>query len=199
MPFDYTNWAPLTPQEAVEQFREFASDWCIAGGWGLDLFMGKQTREHGDIDILIFRKDQGKVQSLLADHELFVVDPPGQLRPWLPGETLAPPLYNIWVRAHADAPWSIQLMIQDTEGEEWVFRRDHTIRGALSKMIVYSSAAWPILSPEIQLLYKGKSIGAKDQADFNHLLPYLSTPQKEWLREKLKTAYGNFHHWVAGL
>lgn len=199
MPFDYTNWAPLTPQEAMEQFREFAGSWCIAGGWGLDLFIGKQTRQHGDIDILIFRKDQGRVQSLLADQELFVVDPPGQLRPWLPGEVLVPPLYNIWVRAHVDAPWSIQLMIQDTEGEEWVFRRDHMLRGPLSKMIIYSSAAWPILSPEIQLLYKGKSIGAKDQADFDHLLPYLSATQKEWLREKLKPAYGKAHPWIAHL
>lgn len=199
MPFDYTNWAPLTPQEAMEQFSGFAGNWCIAGGWGLDLFMGKQTRQHGDIDILIFRKDQAKVQSLLADQELFVVDPPGHLRPWLPGEILSPPLYNIWVRAHADAPWSIQLMIQDIEDEEWVFRRDQTLRGTLSKMIAYTSAGWPILSPEIQLLYKGKSIRAKDQADFDHLLPHFSTTQKEWLREKLKIAYGRSHPWITHL
>ena len=199
MSFDYTNWSPLTPREVVERFSGFTGNWCIAGGWGLDLFMGKDTRRHDDIDILVFRKDQSAIQRLLADQELFVVDPPGRLRPWLREETLAPPLYNIWVRANTEAPWSIQLMIQDVIGEEWLFRRDDTIRGALSGLIVRSAEGWPILSPEIQLLYKGKSIRTKDQADFDNLLPHLSILQKEWLREKLKQVYGDSHQWIGDL
>lgn len=199
MSFDYTNWAPLTPREVVERFSDFTGNWCIAGGWGLDLFMGKDTRRHEDIDILIFRKDQSAIQLLLADQELFVVDPPGALRPWLREETLVPPLYNIWVRANTEAPWSIQLMIQDVIGGEWLFRRDDTIRGALSGLIVRSDEGWPILSPEIQLLYKGKSIRTKDQADFDNLLPQLSALQKEWLREKLKQVYGDSHQWIGYL
>lgn len=196
MSFDYTNWAPLTPREVVERLSDFTGNWCIAGGWGLDLFMGKDTRRHEDIDILIFRKDQSAIQLLLADQELFVEDPPGALRPWWQEETLVPPLYNIWVRANAEAPWSIQLMIQDILGEEWLFRRDHTIRGDLANLIVHSAEGWPILSPEIQLLYKGKSSRAKDQADFDNLLPQLSAGHKKWLCEKLKQAYGASHPWI---
>ncbi|MGM7683701.1 nucleotidyltransferase domain-containing protein [Cytobacillus sp. Hm23] len=31
--------------------------WFIAGGWAIDLFIGKQTRPHHDLEIAIFRKD----------------------------------------------------------------------------------------------------------------------------------------------
>lgn len=37
---------------------EFNRTWFIAGGWAIDLFIGTETREHGDIEFSVFRKDQ---------------------------------------------------------------------------------------------------------------------------------------------
>lgn len=31
--------------------------WFIAGGWSIDIGLGKITREHHDLDICIFRED----------------------------------------------------------------------------------------------------------------------------------------------
>jgi hypothetical protein len=31
--------------------------WWIAGGWALDLFLGYQTRGHGDLDVGVLRCD----------------------------------------------------------------------------------------------------------------------------------------------
>ena len=32
--------------------------WFIAGGWAIDLFLGRKTREHADVDFALSRLDQ---------------------------------------------------------------------------------------------------------------------------------------------
>lgn len=199
MEFEYKFWEPMLPSQVAELFSTFHASWCIAGGWGLDLFLGRQTREHGDIDLVILRRDQLLLQRLLADFEIFVVDPPGALRSWMPGEYLSKPLYNIWVRRASSGPWKIQVMLQDHTTIEWLFRRDDSIKGALEDLTMISSEGIPILRPEIQLLYKAKEIRERDRNDFDWVLPYLSSAQRHWLREKIEQAYGSQHQWLRSL
>lgn len=40
--------------EICEFFERLPADWCMAGGWALDLFQEKVTRKHSDIDICVF-------------------------------------------------------------------------------------------------------------------------------------------------
>ena len=37
----------------------------IDGGWGVDALLGRQTREHGDLDIAVHRKDNARLRQLL--------------------------------------------------------------------------------------------------------------------------------------
>jgi putative ABC transport system permease protein len=37
--------------------------WFVAGGWALDLFLGRVTRPHHDVDIALFREDQRQLRS----------------------------------------------------------------------------------------------------------------------------------------
>ncbi|MEZ5040874.1 MAG: hypothetical protein R2828_13340 [Saprospiraceae bacterium] len=46
MIFDYTKWEPLLPEAAAGLFASYPGTWCIAGGWAIDLFLGKTTRSH---------------------------------------------------------------------------------------------------------------------------------------------------------
>jgi hypothetical protein len=46
-------------------FSTFRRPWYIAGGWALDLFLGRVTREHHDIDVAIFREDQHELRNHL--------------------------------------------------------------------------------------------------------------------------------------
>ncbi len=46
------------PLQVATLMRDFKPNWFIAGGWAIDLFLGKVTRPHQDIEIAIFRKDQ---------------------------------------------------------------------------------------------------------------------------------------------
>lgn len=197
--FDYQFWEPFLPEEVALRFSTFFEPWCIAGGWGLDLRVGQVTRTHADIDVAILRKDQLKLHDIFSDAEIFVVDPPGALRDWSAEEYLFAPLYNIWIRESSQGPWKIQVMLQDHTKEQWLFRRDHSIRGSLENWIVSSKTGIPVLSPEIQLLYKAKSIRDQDQHDLALSLPHLSTTQRIWLREKIRQVYGEDHIWLKEL
>ncbi len=39
----------------------------IDGGWGIDALLGRQTRQHKDLDIAIYHKDKPKLRKLLKD------------------------------------------------------------------------------------------------------------------------------------
>jgi DNA-binding transcriptional LysR family regulator len=55
--------APLAVAGLMEGFGR---PWCIAGGWAIDLFLGRQTRPHKDVEIAIFRDDQRRLFEHLA-------------------------------------------------------------------------------------------------------------------------------------
>lgn len=42
-----------TPSEVAQHLTGTVAPWYVAAGWALDLFHGRQTREHGDIEIAI--------------------------------------------------------------------------------------------------------------------------------------------------
>jgi hypothetical protein len=50
-----------------------------------------------------------------------------------------------------------------------------------------STISCPVLSPDIQLLYKSKGLRPKDVADFRAVLPWLLAGEREWLRTALET------------
>ena len=67
----------------------------LAGGWALDLFIGRESRVHGDIDIAILRSDQQLLRSRLSGRVEKVVE--GQLAEWSPTEVLMPPIHEMHV------------------------------------------------------------------------------------------------------
>jgi hypothetical protein len=48
----------------------FDKPWFVAGGWAIDLFLGRIRRHHKDLDFTIFRHDQLTLQQHLADFDL---------------------------------------------------------------------------------------------------------------------------------
>ena len=50
-----------------EWMSEFNGSWGIAGGWAIDLFIGKETRLHSDIEVALLREDQQGLKKALMD------------------------------------------------------------------------------------------------------------------------------------
>lgn len=194
----FSHWQPLPIAEVAQLFSGAPFTWGLAGGYAVEQFLGRSIREHGDIDIVIFRDEQQQAQRWLSGWQLHAADPPGNLRPWAIDEYLPYGIHDIWGHRTGSSAWQMQLMLTETEGEEWYSRRDHAIRGHRSDLIV-TYGGLPCVRVEVQLLYKAKRTLPKDMLDFQSCLPLLSPAQKEWLKDGLLRLYPAGHIWLASL
>ena len=169
--------------------------WAVAGGWAIDLFIGRLTRQHADVDIAVWRDEQEHLRTALPDWGFSIADS-GQLRPWPSGTLLAPPLHELHAIS-ADEKSSVEFLLNDRRDGSWLYRRDHSIRLALAEAI-QRDGPLPFLAPEIVLLYKSKSPRATDDADLRSTLPRLSTSARQWLAGALARADAA-HPWLAPL
>ncbi|MFJ8387782.1 nucleotidyltransferase domain-containing protein [Streptomyces sp. NPDC094438] len=181
------HWSAAHPAEIAELFKDSDFPWWIAGGYAIELAAGREIRPHGDVDVLVLRRDQERVRERLADWDLYVADPPraGQLRPWARGEFLDLPLNGLWCRRSPSAPWSVELLLDESDADQWVSRRDARVRLPLDHLGQVSAEDIPYLAPEVQLFYKAKATREKDQADFEAVVPLLGPAQRAWLLEAL--------------
>ena len=58
----------MTAQDVIEFIKLMNQNnievW-IDGGWGVDVLLGSQTRDHEDLDIAVRHRDAGRIQALL--------------------------------------------------------------------------------------------------------------------------------------
>jgi len=92
---------------------------------------------------------------------------------------------SLWCKRANATQWELELMLDESDGEFWVFRRDERITFPLSRAIRRNSERIAYLAPEIQLLYKARATRAQDQADFDHVVPHLARAARSWLRDSL--------------
>jgi hypothetical protein len=190
------SWKTLRPVDLLSHLAPLPVRWWIAGGWALDLFIGNQTRTHGDLDIGILRRDVQTVLLHLSSWEIFAAHD-GRLAKISGGEPPHASVNSLWCRDGADTAWSFQLLLDDAEQDDWVYRRDRTVRRALSVAIRRDRRGVPYLAPEIQLLYKSKHTRARDQMDFNQVGPRLDSNARAWLRDALMRTDPH-HEWLPG-
>jgi hypothetical protein len=185
---DLGDWSPLPLIEATSILGlSDPSWWWIAGGYAIELFVGRSFRDHGDLDVLVMRRDQLRIQAAMDGWDLHVVDPPGELRPWEPGEWLDPPVHDIWGRRAPNGPWQIQFMLDEATNDDWHSRRSVPVTRPLRSLGYITADGWPVLSPEVQLFYKatGAEVRAKDQQDFLAAHPLLDRDARRWLGHAL--------------
>ncbi|MEU9887907.1 amino acid transporter [Sphaerisporangium sp. NPDC051011] len=180
-------WAPLSPQEAAELLAGADFPWWIAGGYAIELAVGETYREHSDLDVLVLRRDQARIRRHFDRWDLFLADPPGAgtLRAWPEGEDLPGQVHDVWCCRAPDEPWSVQLMLDEADTDEWVSRRDARVRRRLAQLGRVTSTGIPYLSPEVQLFYKAENVRAKDEIDFERVVPLLDVGQRAWLASAL--------------
>jgi hypothetical protein len=174
-----------------EMMQNFKKPWAIAGGWSIDLFLGKVTRDHNDIEIVIFRSDQLAVREYLIDWNFRKVQN-GIVTPWKGDELLVPPIHETYAEKEIK---KIEILLNESDAEHWVYRRDTRIQRELIKTFLTTNSGIPFLSPEIALLYKSKNPRLKDEIDFRNIYEYISIEQKQWLQHSLKLLYAK-HPWI---
>ncbi|MFC7466871.1 nucleotidyltransferase domain-containing protein [Actinomadura keratinilytica] len=86
----YGAWEPASVTEVASLFSPLCEPWWIAGGYAVELAVGRAFRAHADIDVLLLREDQLAAQRALAGWEWWAADPPGALRPWAAARSCRP-------------------------------------------------------------------------------------------------------------
>lgn len=186
--------------QAVKLFADYDRPWAVCGGWAIDLFLNRTTRSHKDVDFVVLRRDQLVIQKHLLSRDWTLEKAiRGQLIPWQIGEWIDLPAHIIWGRNLKASPDFIELLFNEADGVNFIFRRDPAITLPLCKMIISTASGIPILAPEIILLYK--SANAEDlpaATDFKNVLPWLSPEARDWLAVALRKLYTS-HIWLEDL
>lgn len=75
----------------------FTKPWFICGGWALDLFLDKETRDHEDIEIGIFREDQEALRKYLGNKIIYKTNPKNNYEKEIwKEETLRLPIHELY-------------------------------------------------------------------------------------------------------
>jgi hypothetical protein len=190
-------WRPLAPSDVEKIFAPLGIDWWVAGGFAVDLFLGRETRHHGDIDVATLRRDVEALRQLLDAYEFFIAHD-GRLIPWH-GDDLEPAHHQFWARPPDDTAWSFEVLLEGTDGPKWIYRRDPRITLPLTRFGEATPDGIPYTKPEVALLYKSNSIDVpRNAADFTAAAPHLSPNARRWLHDAI--AVTNPHHpWLAQL
>ncbi|GEN86163.1 MULTISPECIES: short-chain dehydrogenase [Oceanobacillus] len=192
------HWEPLSLQEIRYLMKDISIPWWIAGGWALDLHYGKQTRKHEDMDILIRKTHLPFLKKYLGEsYELFLANK-GSLSKLTDSENLNIQSGSIWVKMKHEIIWLFEIMLIDTENNEWIYKRNNQIKRPLSEIGAITEDDIPYIKPEIQLLYKGGSsvIRQKDNNDLERMLPILKRDEMKWLHHALSQQFNREHPWL---
>jgi hypothetical protein len=187
----------------------FEHPWFLTGGWAVDAWLGRQTRDHGDVDITVFHHDQHAVFEHFSEWTMVAHDPN------VPDDTTEP-----WNGRHVDMPGHIhirgaavdfEVMFNERSGEEWVLNREVHVAVPLERSTILSGWGIPTAPPEVVLFFKaggdltaveldagGGSPRPRDDQDFVALLPILTDPARAWLRDALARTRPQ-HPWLAHL
>jgi hypothetical protein len=227
---------PLSPEtvpavpEAVGYVRDllhgFDRPWFLCGGWAVDAWLGRQTRDHWDVDIAVFHHDQHAIFEhfrgwALVAHAPDVAD--DTTEPWngrqldLPAHVHVPRLTSPLATSSSTSSsathtaFEFEFLLVERSGHDWILNRDPYITVPLQSCTRQSSWQLPAETAEVVLFYKAggdltraevaardEVVRPQDEQDFDALLPILTGAQRSWLRESLGRVRPH-HPWLTHL
>jgi hypothetical protein len=190
-------WADAwRPEQIAERLGGVRTPWCIAAGWALDLFRGRQTRPHGDLEIAVPAAGFPEIRDRFPE---CVFDAVGSGRVWAEAgaEALAA-THQTWSRDPASGRFLFDVFREPHEGGTWICRRDEGLRLPYDAIVERTADGIPYLVPELVLLFKAKAPRPKDQADFDGVLSLLGRARRDALSGWLERAHPR-HPWLAQL
>jgi Aminoglycoside-2''-adenylyltransferase len=198
-----SNHVPEPLARVADLMSTFGGMWSLCGGWAVDAWLGRQTRDHKDIDIAVFQHDLNVLLDHLAGWQLIAHDmiDPDSTEQW-DGRRLFLPAHIHARHEGAD----LDFQVNERSGEDWLLSREPRIGLDLRRCAAKSVWRLPTLVPEVILFYKATAyFGIEglwkrphDDADFVALLPILSEWQRAWLQKAIAGVLPE-HPWQAQL
>ncbi len=186
-------WEPIELRSMAALLHGAPFRWWVSGGWALELHrdpnLTMPMRVHEDTDLGLLRQHVPALSTHLPSWELHI-GADGILTRWAAGvPDVTRNQNNVWCRPGPQAAWAIDATLSDGDDTHWIFRRDHRLRRPWDEAVLVarsdSGQHLPYLAPEIQLLFKSKTIRSKDQVDAERIIPLLEPERAEWLASAL--------------
>ncbi|MGI5899912.1 MAG: nucleotidyltransferase domain-containing protein [Christensenellales bacterium] len=212
---------PLIKQ-ANELLQNQPFEYAFCGGFAIDLFLGFESRKHGDIDIHAYWKDRdiiieymlslgfnvcemlggGKAhritdigKQLLVKRNIFCFKDGCELVQL--SETSQEDVYLINFQHIGQTKLDfIEFLFNSRTDSHFLYARNHDIRRPLSKAVL-TAGDMPYLAPEICLLYKSTDIQREGyKHDYDMAMSKMTNEQKAWLNHALASLYPEGHMWI---
>lgn len=161
----------------------------FAGGWAIDMFLGRQTRPHQDIEVAIARPDQKHLLPLSGLSGIEYVED-HEKKTWR-GQPLQFPVHEL--HAHFYGGNTVEFLLNEFDDRDWIYRRNQNIRLPREKL-----SGLDYLPPAVVLLYKSKNPRPQDEQDFDAVAGRLGEEEEKWLTESIARDYPA-HPWLAKL
>lgn len=187
---------PVAHYAAV--MARFPAPWALCGGWALDAWLGRTTREHGDVDISVFATDQRALFEHLRGWQLLPHGPSvgeDNAAAW-DGRRLEPPAH-IHARPDTGEPlpgdgiakmeqgFVVEFQIDDRSGDDWILSREPRVTIPVRDAVRESAWGVPVVAPEVLLFFKARELRRRDRLDFAAALPHLTRDERGWLRDAI--------------
>ncbi len=208
--------------EADELLKNGGFEYCFCGGQALDLFLGYESRTHGDIDVCAYRNERNRIIQYMQSRGFEVYEMLGggrahritdisvQLqkkknifcfRDGCPLVKTYPPDEDgcCWMEFFHTGQTKldfIEFLFNDKTQDAFEYARNRTITLGTEQAVLFRDGI-PYLAPELCLLYKSTDIGREGyQQDFELAWQAMKPPQRQWLREALLQEYPGGHPWL---
>ncbi len=201
--------------------REMQIDYAVCGGSAIDLFIGRKTRPHKDLDVAVFWDDRDKIVQHMLNEGWLVFEPCGReyLHKIVSIDNQKRIKSNIWCVRPDNSHYRfeereadmfsvefdgteqleldfIEFLFNKRDENDFLFARNTNIKRKLSDSI-HKTDEIPFLAPELVLLYKSTAFSNPDyQKDFENTVPLLSNDSKQWLRNALLISFPDGHEWI---
>jgi hypothetical protein len=194
--WDAAEWRPFRPEEAARRLDGLDVPWAVAAGWAIDLFVGRERREHEDLEVAIPAETFPAVAARLPELEFWVPEGSGTLVA-LEDADLGN-THQTWALDTTANEWRIDFFREPSEDGEWVCRRDERIRLPYAELIEHTAGGVPYVRPEVVLLFKAKQARPKDESDLAAVLPLLDGSRKQLLATWIGLVHPG-HFWLSDL
>jgi hypothetical protein len=224
---DRSSRTTATPvPEAVAYVRDllagFGPSWWLCGGWAIDEWLGRQTRDHWDVDIGVLHHDQRAIFEHLAGWALVGHDPnvaDDTTEPWngrhldQPAHIHVPTLGSSLATSTAvtHAAFEFEFLLVEVSERDLILNRELNVVVPPERFTRPTSWGLAVAAPEVVLFFKAggdlteaevrarsNGVRPRDQQDFIALLPTLDGAQRAWLRESLGAVRPR-HPWLTHL
>lgn len=197
-------------------------EYAFGGGFAIDLFLGYESRKHGDIDISAYWSERDNIikymQSLgyevyemlgggkchhitnidlqfKAKRNIFCCKDDCELVKLY--ETDEEDIYYIEFYHIGQTKLNfIEFLFNEKSDSDFIYARNSEIKRNLKDAILYSESI-PYLAPEICLLYKSTDIEREGyQQDYDLAIKAMNAEQIAWFNHALALANPDGHKWM---